>query len=101
MDPNLIRAMGAFLHSTLVKAVMVAAVVEVILAAFSILHVYCFFFFFLSNMCIASGLPKGSRGMVQEIKQALGWCNNHFDISYCYLIVFVLWCRLQSVQLLM
>lgn len=46
MDPNLIRAMGAFLHSTLVKAVMVAAVVEVILAAFSILHVYCFFFFF-------------------------------------------------------
>ena len=58
-------------------------------------------FFHSFCMCIASGLPKGSRGMVQEIKQALGWCNNHFDISYCYLIVFGLWCRLQSVQLLM
>jgi hypothetical protein len=68
----------------------------------SFFHFACvLLLFFLSNMCIASGLPKGSRGMVQEIKQALGWCNNHFDISYCYLIVFVLWCRLQSVQLLM
>ena len=50
--------------------------------------------FFPFCMCIASGL---SRGMVQEIKQALGWCNNHFDISYCYLIVFGLWCEVCSI----